>query len=57
MSYSLSIEQNGIVMMKRVANVLLCIHAKSDVPLGTLKAKIQTLSTYLEEPLNLISTS
>lgn len=51
----LSIKQDGNVIVKRVANVLLCMHAKSFVPLGTLKAKVTALSDHLDEPIRMIT--
>ena len=47
--------EDGIVIVKQVANVLLCMHAAKAVPLGTLKAKVNTLCNYLEGPLNQVS--
>lgn len=47
--------EDGILIVKSVSNVLLCMHAKNDVPLGALKAKVVSLTNYLEEPLNKVS--
>ncbi|XP_053200484.1 ragulator complex protein LAMTOR2-like [Panonychus citri] len=47
--------EDGNVIVKRVANVLLCMHAKSFVPLGTLKAKVTALSDHLDEPIRMIT--
>jgi len=47
--------ENGNLMVNQVANVLLCMQAKKSVPLGTLKAKVVTLSDYLEGPLNQVA--
>ena len=41
--------------MSQVANVLICVHGQTSVPLGALKAKVNALVEYLQEPLKKIS--
>jgi predicted regulator of Ras-like GTPase activity (Roadblock/LC7/MglB family) len=48
--------EDGSVIIKRVANHLLCIYAQNSVGLGMLKAKVETLAGYLEGPLLQIAT-
>ncbi|RWS00309.1 ragulator complex protein LAMTOR2-like isoform X1 [Leptotrombidium deliense] len=47
--------EDGNVIVSKVANVLLCMQAKKDVPLGNLRAKISTLTSFLEGPLTQVS--
>jgi len=47
----------GKVGMTRVANLLLCIYAKETVGLGLIKAKLEALAEYLEEPLQRVAAS
>ncbi|KAI1285727.1 Ragulator complex protein LAMTOR2-B [Halotydeus destructor] len=49
--------EDGNLIVKQVSNVLLCMHAKKTVPLGALKAKVNTLTGYLEDPLNRIANA
>lgn len=48
------LHQTGNVMVKKVSNVLLCMHANKSVPLGVLKTKVDTLANFLESPLNCV---
>ena len=47
----------GKVGVTRVANLLLCIYAKETVGLGLIKAKLEALTDYLEEPLQRVAAS
>ncbi|RWS16371.1 ragulator complex protein LAMTOR2-like isoform X1 [Dinothrombium tinctorium] len=55
--FKLLLSQEGNVIVIKVSNVLLCMHANKSVPLGTLKAKITTLANYLEGPLTQVATT
>lgn len=44
-------------MVRRVSNVLLCMHANKTVELGLLKDKVETLANHLEPSLNCVLTS
>ena len=50
--------EDGRVLIKKVASLLLCIYAQSSVGLGLLKAKSEVLAGYLETPLTqIVSTT
>ena len=44
-------------MVKKVSNVLLCMHANKSVPLGVLKTKVDTLADFLKTPLDCVLPS
>lgn len=46
--------QEANLMVRNLSNVLLCICANNDVPLGMLKCKANSIAEFLEEPLDLI---
>jgi len=47
---------DGRVAIKAVANLLLCLYAKEETPLGLLQAKANALVQYLDEPLRKVVT-
>ncbi|XP_054167982.1 ragulator complex protein LAMTOR2 homolog [Oppia nitens] len=49
--------QDGNVVAGSVANLLLCLVAKKNVPLGMLQMKIKSLTDHLETPLRQMSAS
>ncbi|KAL5019025.1 hypothetical protein ScPMuIL_004747 [Solemya velum] len=49
--------EEGKVGITRVSNLLLCICAKTTVGFGMLKAKLEALSAYLDEPLSQVAAS
>jgi predicted regulator of Ras-like GTPase activity (Roadblock/LC7/MglB family) len=53
---SLTVEcEEGHLVINQVANVLICMYAKNEVPLGALKAKVTALTEYLDGPLKQVS--
>ncbi|XP_041363373.1 ragulator complex protein LAMTOR2-like [Gigantopelta aegis] len=49
--------KDGKVGLTKVANLLLCMSCKDVVGFGMLKAKLQALAEYLEEPLSRVAAS
>ncbi|XP_046382211.1 ragulator complex protein LAMTOR2-like [Haliotis cracherodii] len=49
--------KEGKVGLTKVANLLLCVCCKDSVGFGMLKAKLEALATYLEEPLSQVAAS
>lgn len=49
--------ENGKMAIAAVATQLVCMVSKSTVQLGMLKAKMDALSSYLQEPLRQVSQS
>ncbi|OWF55918.1 ragulator complex protein LAMTOR2-like [Mizuhopecten yessoensis] len=49
--------EEGKVAITRVANLLLCMCSKEIVDFGLLKAKMEALATYLDEPLSQVASS
>ncbi|XP_072044620.1 ragulator complex protein LAMTOR2-like [Amphiura filiformis] len=49
--------ENGRVAITSVANLLLCVYATPDVGFGMLKAKVEALAEYLQEPLMQVAAS
>ena len=47
--------ENGILIVRQVASVLIAIQSNSSVPLGSLKSKINALADYLDQPLRQIA--
>eukprot|EP00824_Muranothrix_gubernata_P022474 TRINITY_DN5446_c0_g1_i1.p3 TRINITY_DN5446_c0_g1~~TRINITY_DN5446_c0_g1_i1.p3 ORF type:complete len:127 (-),score=24.72 TRINITY_DN5446_c0_g1_i1:71-451(-) len=47
----------GRLAVARTARVLVCLVATKSVPLGMLRAKLNAVTTYLEEPMKLLSTT
>ena len=49
--------ETGKVAITKVANLILCMCSKENVGFGMLKAKVEALSLYLEEPLSQVAAS
>ncbi|XP_065899313.1 ragulator complex protein LAMTOR2-like [Dysidea avara] len=49
--------ENGVVAIKKIANLLLCLYAQESVGAGLLKRKAEALAKYLEEPMTQIATT
>ena len=47
----------GKMGITRVANLLLCIYAKESVGFGMIKAKLEALADYLDDPLQRVAAS
>lgn len=46
---------DGFISAASVSSLLLCLHAKADVQLGSLRAKMDALCKALEEPLDRVN--
>lgn len=46
---------NGTLIVRQVASVLIAIQSHSTVPLGSLKTKVNALADFLDQPLRQIA--